>query len=227
MNLKLLDLSHNKITKLTNMVFSGLINIKEINLRFNNIIFVHGNIFREISSNTIYSYNVIVCCLSGPWTECKVKNDVYSNCDDLISKKSMKYLCWVMGILVVLLNSVSFVLQRRQNNYVYLATVDCMLGIHLLIIASADLYFKVNYVGHELAWRNSIICKISSFSAFVSMIISPIILCIIMIARYCVVKWPFTSAFKNQIYIKRIMKFCIIIAIIACTYSFFKSICCP
>ena len=58
------------------------------------------------------------------------------------------------------------------------------------------------------------------FFAFVSMIISPIILCMIMIARYCVVKCPFTSAFKNQIYIKRLMKFCISIAIISCIFLF-------
>ena len=107
-----------------------------------------------------------------------------------------------------------------QKKYIYLATFDCMFGIHLLIIASADLYSTGKYVGHELAWENGILCKISSFSALVTMMISPIILCIIMIARYCVVKWPFTSAFKNQIYIKRVMNLCIIMTIFACIFLF-------
>ena len=72
-NLKLLDLSHNRIIKLKNMVFTGLINIKQLNWRFNKIVFVHVNIFRKIPSNTVYSYNIKVCCMSGPWTECKSK----------------------------------------------------------------------------------------------------------------------------------------------------------
>ena len=220
LNLNLLDLSSNKITKLKRMVFSGLANIKEINLKFNKIVFVHGNIFKELPSNTVHSNNVKVCCMSGPWTECKVKYDAHSNCNDLIPKQIMKYVCWLTGIFSVLLNSASFILQIRQKQYVYLATVDCMFGIHLLIIACADLYFKGSYVGYELVWKDSILCKISSFSVFVSMMISPIMLCVIMIARYCVVKWPLTSAFTNQIYMKRVMKLWIIIAIFACIFLF-------
>ena len=154
--------------------------------------------------------------MSGPWTKCKINQDGFSNCNDLISNISLKYICWLIGILAILLNIISFVLQSKKNNYIYLAIIDCIFGVHLIIIASANCYYKGSYVGHEFSWKSSILCKLSSFFAFVSMMNSPLILCIIMIARYCVTKWPLTSAFRDQVNIKKFMKLSIIIVTFVC-----------
>ena len=203
-HLNLLDLSHNKIEKLKRNIFNGLSNIKLLNLKFNLIIYVPANTFRQIPPNTIHSLNVKVRCMSNPWINCQVKEDAFSNCHDLLSITSMKYLFWVIAILVLFLNTISFVLhnikmKNIQKNILplnYLIFVDGMFGIYLMIIASADMFFKGNFVGYELLWKNNIMCKISSVIALIPMMLSPIVLCIMVFARYCVIQWPMTSTFK-------------------------------
>ena len=100
----------------------------------------------------------------------------------------------------------------------YLHFVDGMFGIHLMIIALADLFFKGNYIGYELLWKNNIMCKISSVIALISMMLSPIVLCIMVFARYCVIQWPITSKFKNKTFVDRFFKISLIIAIFPCIF---------
>ena len=185
LNLRILDLSDNKITKLKNTIFNGLISIKVINLTLNLIAYVSSDTFSEISPNTVYSNNVKVCCLSKPWVKCKVNKDAFSNCDDLLSNRFMKYLCWLIGTFTLSLNAVSLLLhsgnlklQKDTLPTFYLSLVDWCFGIYLLVMASADWYFKGYYVGYELAWKNNLICKVSAFLALTTMVVSPIILCI-------------------------------------------------
>ena len=47
----------------------------------------------------------------------------------------------------------------------YLSLVDWFFGVYLLVIASADLYYKDHYVGYELGWKNNFVCKASAFLA--------------------------------------------------------------
>ena len=223
LNLRILDLSHNKITKLENTIFKGLTNIKVINLTLNLIMYVSGNTFREVPPNTIHSYNVRVCCLSNSWAKCKVIEDAFSNCNNLLSNKLMKYLSWLVGLFALSLNTVSILI--RSKNYklqnttlltVYLSLVDRCFGVYLLLIASADLYYKDYYIGYELEWKNNLMCKASAFLALTSMMASPIILCIFMIARYCVTQWPMTSKFKNKKFVKRVVQISLTISICPC-----------
>ena len=223
LNLKILDLSHNKITKLQNTIFNDLISIKVINLTFNQIMYVSSDTFKEVSPNTVYSYNVRVCCLSNSWIKCKVIEDAFSNCDNLLSNRLMNYFCWLVGFLIVSLNTVSLLINRisanLQNNTlltIYLSLVDWCFGAYLLVIASADLYYKDYYVGYELAWKNNLVCKASAFLALSSMMTSPIILVIIMIARYCVVQWPMTSQFRNKSFVKSVVQISFITSLCLC-----------
>ena len=219
-SLQLLDLSYNKISKLKSMSFHGLINIKTINLAFNLIVYVAEDTFREIPQNTVHSTIVKVCCIAGLWSKCKVNDSAFSSCDDLLSNKFMKYFCWFIGVLAFCLNTVSFLLCFKDNNSVHLVLIDWFLAVYLLIISSANYYYQGRYVGYELAWRNSFTCKLASLFALISMMTSPIILCNIMVARYCVTKWPFASKFRNKIYIKRLTGVSIFIVTCVCILLF-------
>ena len=109
-------------------------------------------------------------------------------------------------ILAFLLNIITFVLHSKNTKETekntlplnYLALIDCMCGIYLIIIASADRFYHKNYVGYELSWRTNFICKISSFLALIYMMVFSVILCIMMLVRYCIIQWPMTSKFKNN-----------------------------
>ena len=224
MKLEVLDLSHNKIRKLKSNSFLGLNNIKVLNLKHNLIMFVPIDTFRKILPNTVHSFNTKVCCMSGPWINCKVIGDVFSNCDDLLSNNLMRYFCWIIGILACLLNIITFVLhskniketQKNTSPLNYLALIDCMFGVYLIIIASADRVYQKRYVGYELSWRTNYMCKISSVLALIYMMVSPVILCIMMLVRYCIIQWPMTSKFKNKQFVKRIVEISLIGATFLC-----------
>ena len=97
-SLNLLDLSHNKITELKGQLFEGLKNVKVLNITFNLVIFVSADPFKNIPSNTVHSFNVKICCMSGSWTKCRVKHDAYSNCDSIIPNIFLRYLFWVLEL---------------------------------------------------------------------------------------------------------------------------------
>ena len=222
-SLQLLDLSRNKIETLKSSMFNGLPNIKTINLTFNLIMHVYSGTFKDVSPYSVHSFNVKVCCMSGSWNKCKVKNDAFSNCDNLLSDKYQRYLCWLIAILAFSLNIISFLLHNKnfktqKNTFPirYLALVDWSFGIYLLIIASADLYYKGNYVGYELVWKGHFICKVAAFFAFTSMIVSAMILCLMMLARYCVIQWPMTSKYKSKTYVKRLVEVFLIVGVCLC-----------
>ena len=135
----------------------------------------------------------------------------------------MKYLSWLVGTFALSLNTVSLLLHSRNLKIqettlptVYLSLVDWCFGIYLLVIASADWYSTGYYVHYELKWKNNLICKVSAFLALATMVLSPIILCILMIARYCVIQWPMTSQFKNKLFTKRVVQMSVIISLCPC-----------
>ena len=208
LDLDLLDLSCNKIINLKSNSFNGLKNIKAVNLTFNLIMFIDYGAFKDVSPNTVHSFNLKVCCIHGSWAKCKVKENTLPNCDDLLSNKFMKSLSFVMGNLLIFLNIISFFLNIRMKKLTqnicsaYLAFIDWCFGVYLLIIAIADMDYKGNYIGLEMSWRSSLTCKLTSLFAFVSMTVSPIILCIMMISRFCVIQWPVTSKFKDKTFVK-------------------------
>ena len=205
-------MSQNKITKLTKQIFHGLQNVAVINLTVNLITSVGGDTFISICHKTVHSLNRKVCCMSGSWLKCKVKNAVFSNCDDLLPSKDLRYVCWLVGILTTMINLISIFIHIKlfyqlQTNKFFtfsLSLVDCLYEIYLLTISSADWHFRGHYVGAEYTWKESFACKVSSFIALVSLVTSPIISSILMLARFCVIQWPLTTNFKCEIFSRKI-----------------------
>ena len=190
----------------------GLHTIKVVNLTFNLITRIYPNGFNTLPHNTVHSLNRQVCCMSGSWLKCKVKNDKFINCNALLSNKAVSYTCFSVGILTVLLNLISIAIhiklfsQLQTNKFftLCLSLVDCLYGLYLLIISSADWYYRGYYAGAEFTWKQSFICQASSFITLVSFIASPIILFVMMLARFCVIQWPMTSKFKCEKFSARI-----------------------
>ena len=205
-SLKILDLSYNKITKLTKQIFHGLHSVTVIILTANLITSINADTFNSIPHFTVHSLNKQVCCMSGSWLKCKVKNNEFSNCNDLLSKKGLSKMCWFIGTLTCLMNLTSIAIhvklfsQLQTNKFftLFLSVVDCLYGMYLLIISFADLHYRGHYAGAEYMWKQSYACKTSSFMTLLSFIASPMILFIIVLARFCVIKWPMTSKFKYE-----------------------------
>ena len=119
-----MDYSYNKIIKLKSTIFNGLPNIKTINLTFNLVMYVDSDTFREVPPYTVHSFNLKVCCMSESWLKCKVKDNTFSNCDDLLSNNLLKVLCFFIGNLTIFLNIISFF-----NKFLVMHTLQFLTGI--------------------------------------------------------------------------------------------------
>ena len=225
-NLKILDLSYNKIKKLTKGIFIGLHNVAVINLTVNLVTSINVNTFSSIHQNTVHSFNKQVCCMAGPWLKCKVNKDDFSNvCVDLLSNKGLAQMCSFTGTFTVLTNLISVIIHielfpQLQTNKFFtlgLSLIDCLYRMYLLIITCTNWYYKGYHAGAEYTWRQSFVCKASSFMTLVSLITSPIILLVLVLARFCVIQWPMNSKFKSEIFSKRII-LAVILSIFSCCF---------
>ncbi|XP_030846936.1 G-protein coupled receptor GRL101-like [Strongylocentrotus purpuratus] len=72
-----------------------------------------------------------------------------------------------------------------------LAVADCLMGIYMIIITSADFHFGNSYFLSAPIWRESYLCKFSSFLAFLSSESSVFTLALMTVDRLICIKFPF------------------------------------
>ena len=183
-----------------------------INLTLNLITDISANAFTFVLPKTVHSLNRQVCCMSGPWQKCKLVNNAFGNCKDLLSNKVIRGIYWFTGIVTLTTNLISIffhltLFSQLQTNKLFtlsLSMVDCLYGLYLLTISMTDWYYRGYYEGAKCMWRKSFICKTFSFSTLVSLTLSPILLFTMVLSRFCVIRWPMTSKFKSGLFGKRI-----------------------
>ena len=132
-----------------------------INLTGNLITSICLNAFSSLFPNTVHSLNWQVCCMSGSWLRCNIKQIIFTSCNDLLYNRSASYLCLFIGILALMLNSIFIVIHIKlffqlQGNKFFtlsLSVTDCLYGMYLLTINCADWYYRGYYAGAELKWK--------------------------------------------------------------------------
>ena len=144
------------------------------------------------------------CCVKPqvlPEDQCFPEKDEYSSCDDLFRNEILRPLVWIIGIFAILTNASSIIYrsinQKEQLKASYgilvsnLAVSDGIMGLYLLIIASADVYFRSVYIFHDMSWRNSIFCKLAGVLSTTSTEASVCFICLITVDRLFIIKYPF------------------------------------
>ena len=231
-NLTILNLSKNRLKILQNNLFYGLHNVKVINPTFNLILKISYHAFKHISFHTVHSFNRKVCCMSGSWSECKLKNDEKSNCNGLLPSKALLGMWFLIGMISLIMNTTAILIQmntffKLQTNDLFTlsqSSVDCLLGIYVLLISSANMYYGGYYVGVEDSWKESVTCKIASLIIFISNIGSPVISFVMAFSKFSITQWPITSKFKSNMFSWRLILttigIIIIISVLVLVYYF-------
>ncbi|XP_076116691.1 G-protein coupled receptor GRL101-like [Mytilus galloprovincialis] len=203
--LKTLNLTENKIQMVEDRSFAGLTNLKSLDIRGNKIVKFQKNIFEGPTNlKKLYSDAFVFCCLrpdSVKEEDCLPARDEFSSCSDMMRNDILRTCLWIIGIcglfgnFFVLAYRIFYYRKSLSKSYgifiTSLGTSDCLMGIYMLTIASADVMFRGNYVWNDLSWRYGVSCKIAGILSTVSSECSVVFLFLITIDRFIAVKYPF------------------------------------
>ena len=201
-NLRLLISNDNQIQKIEANVFLEMPMIETIELRGNPLKRVDKSTFKQLNSNDTY---VIVdepatCCFIET-AQCRPLNpkEPYLTCLRLLPFPSLRVFMWIFG-LFAFVGNLSVLLWRCINhgreNIVQvllienLAASDLLMGVNMLIIASADAYYQQYFPSESDGWRNGPICKLAGILSVLSSEASVFFITLISIDRFLAVKYP-------------------------------------
>ena len=227
LSFKSLDLSYNQIGLIENGAFGNLL---VENIYFNGTLissFSEG-IFAalEVSQNLVTEEFRFCCVRPANLAEenCFPHKDEFSSCSDLMRNAALRSLLWVIGMFSLLGNITSllyrFIYDRERLKLGYgvfvtnLAISDFLMGVYLIIIASADVAFRGSYIYNDEAWRSSFLCRLAGFLVTVSSEASVLFICLITIDRLLVIKYPFGQVrftTKSSLFASCIVWFVVII----------------
>ena len=177
---------------------------------------VGDNPLRSIDSDTLadVASGVVVVVDQHEVCECYMAKDSscnaiedrspYLTCDRLLSDRVLGIFIWLIGFNA--LGGNLFVLglrlltkSRRQSNATVqhrlltsLALSDLLMGIYMIVIASADAYFGEGFPMKAESWRSSITCRVSGALSIISSEASVFFVTLISIDRFVNMKFPYS-----------------------------------
>lgn len=198
-----LNLSSNDIRFISDYAFHNLTELTVLDLRKNKIEQFSSKIFFGLSKLTkLYTDSYAFCCLKpSSVQECLPHPNEFSSCDDLMKNDVLSAFLWIIGFSSLLGNLGVFVFKvffdtdtLKKGHGIFITNLslsDFLMGVYLIIIASADEHYRGRYVWNDLVWRRSMTCRIAGMLATVSSETSVFLLCLITLDRLIAVKFPF------------------------------------
>nr|XP_054771094.1 relaxin receptor 2-like [Lytechinus pictus] len=143
-----------------------------------------------------------LCCLFDEADLCTIASSNFlDSCTRLMPNTVLRIALWVIGWGALIGNTMVLVLRCRMERsassktqglfITNLAIADFLMGVYMVIISSADVYYGEYFFLVAEQWRSSIACKVAGFIAVLSSETSVFILAIITIDRVLCVVFPF------------------------------------
>ena len=198
-----LDLSGNRLQTIPQISQITLLN--KIDLFGNPLAKITNNVFSRIGYNVsifVDQPEVCICYLNFSNTCFNIiKPSPYLTCDQLLSLTVLIVFVWIIGCSAIFGNV--FVVwwkrfkQQAENKVqslllTNLAVSDLLMGIYMIIIASADVYYGEYFPMNAEDWRSSVLCKIAGTLAITSSEASVLFVTFISIDRFITIKFPFS-----------------------------------
>ncbi|ESO84313.1 hypothetical protein LOTGIDRAFT_132442 [Lottia gigantea] len=185
--------------------FESLILLNKLDLRNQEIETFSGGLFSGLDTlEYLYTDSYRFCCVkpaSVADENCKPEADEFSSCTDLMRRETLRIFMWILGLVAVAGNFLTILyriifdragFKRGYGIFVTnLGISDFLMGIYMLIIASADALFRGRYIWNDSWWRNSPYCQLAGILTTVSSEASALFLCLITLDRFLIIKYPF------------------------------------
>ena len=161
-----LDLSANMLMELTVRSFEGCVVLKTLNLTRNPLYWISKDSFIELNvSVQVFVDNHASCCFI---TKAKcISNSSkppFLTCRRLLPYDVLRVGIWVVSTLAIVNNVLGILLKCKQKQHINkvqfllitnLSISDLLMGVYLIILLSADLYYTDYFPSHSETWRNS------------------------------------------------------------------------
>ena len=207
-NLRVLDLSGNMLSSIPDI--SRLNQLQFLNLKDNTLTDISVVTLSSLPKNTelIVSQHEICDCYVSADISCTAGDDKspFLTCDRLLADRGLVIVMWLIGLNAVGGNI--FVLCQRKSksekNKVQsfllsnLAISDLLMGVYMLLIASADIYFGEYFPMRAEAWRSGITCRIAGTISILSSEASVFFVTLISIERYLNIRYPHSRHTLNK-----------------------------
>nr|XP_054770089.1 G-protein coupled receptor GRL101-like isoform X1 [Lytechinus pictus] len=205
-----LNVQDNPISVVAPGSFTNLTNVTSLSLMLTpkNPIHLYPGFYDGLESlETVFVYDQRLCCFLPSNAKCalqKPPEPLFTCRMTFLHNSAIKFFTWLLAFVTLFGNTFVLVtrLRSKRTNMVAriqsilianLAVADLLMGLYLLIIASADAYIGNSYFWKGLAheWRRSGMCRFAGFLSFLSSESSVFLIVLISVDRFICIVFPF------------------------------------
>ncbi|XP_038073197.1 uncharacterized protein LOC119741495 [Patiria miniata] len=194
--------------------FSGLSNLNTIAIitKHNEVIEVEvGAVDGLQSLQTLYVDDYRLCCDFAVLPNFLVEGNCRTTelqpplnlCGSLLQNNVLRVALWILGLSALLGNVVVIIWRikgaggrggKKTHSFMVLnlAISDFMMGVYMLMIAAADLYYGETYFRNASVWRSTVVCKIAGVISVLSSEASVFFVTLISIDCFLCIVFPFS-----------------------------------
>ena len=190
-------LQKNYLTFLDSRSFLGLVSLEHLDVTSNPLEGIDPQALANLRIKSFYTDEYSYCCFPMDVANCHSKPSLFSSCADLMANQILQVTIWILGSFSLMGNIVIIlwkIYKREQSSStlftINLAISDFLMGVYLIIIASADLMYRGTYARYDHHWRSSYLCRFAGVISTVSGLVSNVMLAFISHERLTAVVWP-------------------------------------
>ena len=201
--LRHLNLSFNNLHRIPTELFLSLRSLETLDLKGNPLLWIEKHALASLNESVqLLVTDFATCCFTSAHCISSPPLSPYITCKRLLPYELLRIAMWFVCGFAVLGNSFAFysrVKKKRQRHKVQtflitnLAISDFLMGLYLISLLSADLYYKDYFPSHSEGWRSSILCRITGAISVLSSEASVFFITLITIDRFFGVKFTFSK----------------------------------
>ncbi|XP_070179145.1 G-protein coupled receptor GRL101-like [Littorina saxatilis] len=204
-----LNLSHTNIHTIGNGGFSFIRALRSVDLTGSPVTYFTPDLFQGLTSlERVISPNYRLCCKRLlPETfdvqQCFAPQNEISSCEDLLRSEAYRGCLWLISLMSVVGNSLSFIMRTCVlravsksgfNVFVtHLSLADLLMGVNMAIVGTADGLSRGSYLFYEATWTKSPGCRVAGCLSLLSSEVSALLILLITLDRFVVIRFPFSQ----------------------------------
>ena len=186
-------------------IFSKKNKLQTLDMRGNEMSKVTYDSFTEPQNVKIVVDKYATCCFMDEAQCVALKpRPEYLTCNRMLRDVFLRISVWILGISAFICNGIAFFVRsrKRQANKVQtllitnLALSDLLMGVNMLILASADVYYGEFFPSQVHVWRHGFLCNLAGFLSIFSSEGSVFFIALISIDRMLGIKYPFGGGLR-------------------------------